>query len=206
LNGWTVAGLCALYVLVWIPIAYLEGVLFPSQMLKRYRHFQQCIPLVADFYVWADLIILSPLIGFINSEIREQWRVQEMYYAFLIGSALALFFQMFVVVPGKYPSSLGGAGETTLVGVLHVPFMGLALGMIGLFAITPVSTATTIIVTVALAVLIPTVILVPLHFFRKWTGYAWVPDVFGEEPRLFWMIGLAWLALAIGAIFKLYFQ
>ncbi len=207
----------ALYVLMWIPVAWMTGVLFPGQMLKKYPEFDQVIPLVLDFYLWADLLLFPPLMGYIVSEAGERWTIRGIVFLFILGLVAAVLFQFFVIVPGKYPSTLGGgAGRivpfadamkyTTLVGYLHIPFFAVAFTAVMMFLFTVVPTSTVLIVAATFAVIIPINMLVPLHFIRKWLELGWAPNVFGEEPRLFWMIGGSWLGTIVLAGLKLISQ
>jgi hypothetical protein len=70
--GLWVGAASALYVLSWIPIAWLDGTLTPGQMLKKYPEFDQVIPLMVDCYIVVDLCILSPLLGFIVQQVAER--------------------------------------------------------------------------------------------------------------------------------------
>ncbi len=198
----TVGLASTVYVLAWIPIAWGAGVLTPRQMLRKYPEHRQVIPLVVDSYVWADLFLLSPLLGFVAGTIEGKWSDQAWLFALVAGTAQALTFQFAIVAPGKYPSTLGGAGKSTVLGVLHIPYMAFALALIELFVFTSVSVADTAVVACGLMLLIPADILVPLHFFGKWSRCAWVPPVFEEERRLFWMIGGAWSTIVLAAALK----
>jgi hypothetical protein len=189
------------YVIIWIPIALMTGVMFPTQMLQKYPEPGKVIPLVVDFYVWVDLFLFPRLITYILSVAGDRWTAKELAFLFFSGMIAAALFQLFVIVPGKYPSTLGGAGRTTVIGYLHMPFFALVWTVVWMFVLRTVPTNTVFIVAVAFALIIPVNMLVPLHFTRKWFQLAWAPDVFGQEPRLFWMIGGAWLGtIAVSAI------
>lgn len=195
-----------LYILCWVPIAYASGTLTARQMLVNNPTFNQVIPLVVDSYFWADLLILSPLLGYAASQINGKWHSWEVVAMVAVGIALGCLFQRYVIVPGKYPCSLGGAGETSILGVIHIPYFGIAVAILLLFLFTRVSTASVLMVASALFLLAPADILVPLHFIKKWGGYSWIPDVFGEEKRLYYMIVGTECAVAVLAGLKIAFQ
>lgn len=204
--GFIVGGLSALYVLTWIPIAYLTGVLFPSQMLEKYPKFNQVIPLIVDGYVLADFLILAPLMGYCASVTNEKWERWEMAALFALGLVLGYLFQKHVIVPGKYPCTLGGAGETSLIGYLHIPFFGAAVAILLMFCFTSVGPLATLVVAAGLMLLIPADMLVPMHFIKQMSGLIWIPDVFKEEPRMYYMIGAAECGLAVLVSLKLVLQ
>jgi hypothetical protein len=204
--GLVVGALSALYVLTWIPIAYATGVLFPDQMLKKYPKPGQVIPLVLDFYLWTDLFLFPLLMARIVSEVGDQWPVIKVAALFILGLIAAVAFQFGIIEPGKYPCTLGGAKRTTLLGYLHIPFFATVFTVMMLFLFTTVSTSTVVFVTVMFMMIVPINMLVPLHFIRKWLKLTWAPDVFGEEPRLFWMIGGTWAGIIVLATLKLLIQ
>jgi hypothetical protein len=204
--GLAVGVLFALYVASWIPVAYLTGVLFPGQMLKKYPEPGRVIPLVLDFYLWADLLFFPIIVTCIVSETSAQWGLREVFLLFLAGMVAAWLFQQYVIMTGKYPSTLGGIGRTTIIGYLHMPFFAAVFAVMMMFLFTTVSTGTVLFVTGMFMLIIPINMLVPLHFIRQWLGLTWAPDVFGEEPRLFWMIGGSWIGTMILAALKLAVQ
>ncbi len=211
-----IGALCALYVLSWIPIAWATGVLFPGQMLEKYPVPGRVIPLTLDFYLWADLFLLSPLVAFILSEVGNRWSAGGIAFLLIVGLIAAVLFQWFVIVPGRYPSTLGGGAEripvtfkefreyTTFIGWLHIPFFAVVFAVIMMFLFTNVSPRTVLIVGAVFALVVPINMLVPLHFIRKWFGLAWAPNVFAEETRLYWMIGGTLIGVAMLATLKIY--
>lgn len=198
--------LSALYVAAWIPIAYATDVLFPQQMLRKYPDHRHVIPLIVDFYIWSDLLIFPPLFWYILTSVGSHWSGYWVMVVFVTGAHAAMAFQRWIIIPGKYPSTLGGAGKTTLLGWLHLPFFAVAWTILWMFVLTSVPTNVVFTVAAAFAVIVPTNILVPLHLCRKWFNLRWAPDVFGEEPRLFFMIGTAWVATLGIAITKIALQ
>lgn len=204
--GLLVGVISALYVLIWIAIAWATGVLFPGQMLKKYPQPGQVIPLVLDFYLWADLFVFPLLMARIVSDVGDQWTMGRVLALFSLGLIAAILFQFCVIVPGKYPSTLGGAGQTTLLGYLHIPFFAAVFTVMMMFLFTTVPTNTVFIVAAVFAMVIPINMLVPLHFIRQRLELVWAPNVFAEEPRLFWMIGSAWAGTAVLAALKLLIQ
>lgn len=210
--GYLVWTLSTIYILLWIPIAKVTGVLTPNQMLEKYPRFDHVIPMVVDSYVMADLLILSPTLGYVAQKVYESgtWESWQFIAMFFIGMTLGYMFQRLVIVPGKYPCTLGGAGETSVLGWMHIPYFGFAVALMLMYLFTRVEITSVIVVWVALALLAPADILVPMHFIKKVFGFSWIPDVFAEEKRLYWMIGgvecgvaaLAGLKIAIQAAFR----
>ncbi|MHB8660742.1 MAG: hypothetical protein ACYC75_02270 [Minisyncoccota bacterium] len=216
-SGPAVGILSALYVLAWIPVAWMTGVLFPGQMLKKYPEPGKVIPLILDFYVWADLFIFPLLIARVVSEVGDRWAIGWIGFLLVLGLATAVAFQYYVIVPGKYPSTLGGGAnglrswilfrqKTTLLGWLHMPFFALVFAVMMMFLFTALPTNTVLFVTAVFAVIIPITMLVPLHFVRKWLELEWAPNIFKEEPRMFLMIGISEFGTFLFAALKLVIQ
>jgi hypothetical protein len=203
--GYIVAGLSALYALSWIPIAYKLQVLFPSEMLRKFPQFDQAIPLVVDVYVIADILLFPPLMGFIASKVWGRWETWQVTILYVMGLMLAYAFQKYVVEPGKFPCSLGGAGETNLLGWVHMPYFAAAATFIMMFILTHVSIDTTLVVALAMAIIIPMDTLVPLPFIKYLTGHYWIPNVFEEEDKLYWLIGTSYGGLMVFTGLKLFF-
>ena len=200
---WILSTIC---VLSWIPLAHQIQVLTPNQMLDKYPKFDQVIPLVVESYFWADLLILSPLLGYAVSTIAGKWSFWPFALMSLVGLVAGVLFQKYVIVPGKYPSSLGGAGHTTKLGTLHIFYFGAAVALLLMFLFTKVSTTSVLIVWAGLALLGPADILVPTHFIKKIFGFPWIPDIFAEEKRLYYMITVVESGVAALAGLKIAFQ
>lgn len=194
-----------IYLLLILLLGWATGVLMPMQMLRKYPRAYQVIPMVVDCYYLACLSIIAPLLAYIDPIIVGKWSPRAEFIALGLGLVGAILFLVFVVRPGKYHSSLGGNRTITPVGYAMLPFVMWMLAEIGLFIFTSATGMQIIVVAFALAVTAPMAMLVPMHFIKDWFLIGWIPNVFGEEPRLFWMIGGAESAVVVLAGAKYYF-
>ncbi len=179
----------ALWAALWLPAAYfIDQTLLPGQMMQRFGT-GKVIPAVADFFIWADIFWLPWILGYIVAKEGNQWSRWDVICMGLLGLVLTCLFQKFVVLTGEWPATLGWKGRTTFVGGLHIPYMSVALAILGLhFFRSSVEPQTALVVGIALVVQIGLDLHLPVKFIQDHYQFVWYPNILGEDAKQLWML------------------
>ncbi|MDE1919210.1 MAG: hypothetical protein KGH56_00770 [Patescibacteria group bacterium] len=110
-------------------LAYRDGFFFPSQMLERTK---AGLSFIEHAGMWADLIVLSPLLAIIVAYRGEEWSLADIMIAGVFGLAVSVgMHEQYKQIP--WPEAHVQNGGLTLVGWIHVVYMAVAVGKLGLY-------------------------------------------------------------------------
>jgi len=193
---------------VMMILAYVDttdgarGMLFPSQMTKRYI---SGFPLVANGTVWGGLFLLSPTF-YVIGRYSWQWDSRTTTAVVIVSMVVSYAMHQFVYRKGKYPDALVGGGRPiSPAGWVNVFYFGAALAAVFLFYFFSEVTVRDIVLVGAL--LITHIIVanhVPLDLLNWRLCFPWCPNILAEEPRALFIIG-AMIAVIVGVTaFKLW--
>jgi hypothetical protein len=107
---------------IWILVvgmfAYRDGMLTPHQMVLKHPSQPRGLPFIWHGGMWADMFILTPIIGFIVMKYGDSWSVGQW------GSMLALWLVFSIVmfwtyILNKTPDCLAWSAGISIAGRLH---------------------------------------------------------------------------------------
>ena len=129
--GLTVSFASILWVLLEGECTRRNGMLTVRQMTQKHPQHSRGLPFIWHFGMWSDLFIITPVFGIIVAFYAEQWSSGEISLLLTVGIALSGVLHWFYST-FPFPDSLVWKGEMSLAGWLHLIYMGLAFGIIGL--------------------------------------------------------------------------
>ena len=130
--GLMVAWLSAVWMCMEAWFADRDHMFTAEQMLYKHPQHPQGLPFLWHGGMWGDLFIITPILGIIVALYASQWSLLQV--SILMGVGMVMSIGMHVIyLQTPFPDCLAWKGGMSPAGVLHIPYMGGALGVIGLF-------------------------------------------------------------------------
>lgn len=160
-------------------LAYMDGMLLPSQMVKRYP---LGFPLVANGSFWANLVIMTMILYRIGSHLS--WTGKQGLISILLGIPVSFLLHR-MYLKGKFPDALAGAGRISPAGIVHALYTGVVIvpALVVFYVFNRTSNEYAIDMGVLLSLWVLIANHLPLHFMRKTAQWPWCPEIFKEERR-----------------------
>ncbi len=111
--------------------SYIEGTFSWRQMLDRH-HVARSIPWNAHLAMWGDLLVISPLMGYIIGTYHAQWSNYNIWRAGTAGITLGLIAQLWYAKSPAFEAHVMHH-RVTLSGWMHALFMGAVITVVLLF-------------------------------------------------------------------------
>ena len=173
----TVSSICLMIIV--FALAWFDGMLFPSQMLKQYS---VGFPAIANGSIWGNMVIMTVIIYIVGNYIN-QWNGTDMAMALIAG--LAVMWVLFEIVypRGRFPDALVGGGKPISPAGIVMMLYGtvvLAFLLLFYFRTSPMPFDAVVVGALLLAYIIAANHL-PLALLNNTYYFVWCPDVFTEE-------------------------
>lgn len=175
--GVLAASISVLSVLIEGWLAYVGGMLTPSQMLVKYRNHPQGLPFICHGGMWGDLFLITPIVDIVVALYGDQWSTMQMGVMLGIGMVLSgAMHGVYFMTP--FPDSLAWKGGISAAGLVHVVYMGIAFAIIGLLFICTANVPPTylIVVSVVLTVHVAIANHIVLGWLNESYRWSWCPD------------------------------
>jgi hypothetical protein len=168
-----------LLVFIEAALTHVDGMLLPSQMIRRYPIG---FPFIANGGMWGDLFCVT-LALYTIGKYASEWSLPEITVALLIGVAISYAMHHFVYLKGALPDSLAGGGRPiSPAGWVHVVYFGIGLALIGLFYFCSTPTNSDVLwVGILLALHIIVANHVPFYYIAKHYNFSWCTTIFDTE-------------------------
>jgi len=183
-------------------LTYIDGMLFPSQMVLRYP---VGFPFIANGGMWGDLLFVT-LVLYIIGNYTNEWSWKEIVPALILGVAASYAMHYFVYLKGDLPDSLAGGGRPiSPAGWVHVAYFGVGLALIGLFYFCSTPTINDVIwVGTLLALHIIVANHVPFYYIAKANHFSWCTTIFDTEAAPLRILVTAMTMLTGATLLKLF--
>lgn len=110
--------------------AYRDHILTVSQM--RQRGIEEGLPFVWHFAMWSDLLIISPLAGYLVAQCFRQWSPRQVLASLAIGFIVSGILHWFYTL-STMPQAHVQNHALTPAGYVHFVYMGLTLAVFAQF-------------------------------------------------------------------------
>ena len=193
--------LLTLLVLAQFFLAYRDDFLSVTQM--RSRGTNQGLPLVWHFAIWSDLVLISPLAGYLVHRYREVWRLHWIVTAFVMSLCVAILLH-YLYTRTSMPEAHTRDHELTAAGYVHLVYMTIAFCVFLQFLLFTPNVSHGILAAVSVLLLLHVFVgtHMVLGIFNLYFPQDWYP---GQPLKSF--IGWLMLAcLAAGLLWRDYYE
>lgn len=180
-------------------LACRDNMLTARQMKKKYPQHKIGLPFQWHLGMWGDIIIVTPLLGYLVAAYGSKWALDESLGMFVAGGAMSAIFHLhFASTP--FPDSLVWKETISKAGVVHAFYTAAVLAVLGLtfYATESISPGELVLVSVVVAIHVTLASKISLGLLnRHFLRFEWCPELHHKRDE--W-IGVSAIYASIAAL------